>query len=200
MVAKVKIMVNKSSAVTKERFDSGLMYRDYINQIKVNRDRFEHYFGTAEISEDDASFFKETFSKGVKRVLVLGEDWCPDVFRGMPIIARIAEASGMDLRIFPRDDNSDIMSEYLKGGEFQSIPVVVFYTDEQNYVCHWIERPAKANSERAAIEAKVVEEMPGADDQAVRGRIRELTTDLFPVWQQDSIKEIRQLISDKIGI
>ena len=193
-------MANNSSVVTKERFDSGLIYQDYINQIKVNRDRFEQYFETAEISEGDGLFLKEAFSKGVKRVLVLGEDWCPDVFRGMPVIARIAEASGMNLRIFPRDENLDIMSEYLKDGEFQSIPAVVFYTDEQDYVCHWIERPAKANSERAAIEAKVTDEMSGFDEQAIRGRVRELTTNLFPAWQQDSIKEIRQLISDKLGI
>ena len=193
-------MANNSSVVTKERFDSGLIYQDYINQIKVNRDRFEQYFETAEISEDDGLFFKEAFSKGVKRVLVLGEDWCPDVFRGMPVIARIAEASGMSLRIFPRDENLDIMSEYLKDGEFQAIPAVVFYTDEQDYVCHWIERPAKANSERAAIEAKVTDEMSESDEQAIRGRTRELTTNLFPAWQQDSIKEIRQLISDKLGI
>ena len=193
-------MANNSSVVTKERFDSGLIYQDYINQIKVNRDRFEQYFETAEISEGDGLFLKEAFSKGVKRVLVLGEDWCPDVFRGMPVIARIAEASGMNLRIFPRDENLDIMSEYLKDGEFQSIPAVVFYTDEQDYVCHWLERPAKANSERAAIEAKVTDEMSGFDEQAIRGRVRELTTNLFPAWQQDSIKEIRQLISDKIGI
>jgi len=191
-------MSNSSSVVTKERFDSGLPYQDYINQIKVNRDRFELYFETAEISDEDASFFKEAFSKGVKRVLVIGEDWCPDVFRGMPVIARIAEASGMNLRIFPRDDNLDIMSEYLKDGEFQSIPAVVFYSDEQDYICHWIERPAKANSERAAIEARVVDEMSGADEQAIRGRVRELTTDRFPIWQQDSINEIREIISSKI--
>ena len=59
------------------------------------------------------------------------------------MVARIAEAGGMDMKVFPRDANTDIMDEFLKNGEFQSIPTVVFYTKDYNYLFHWIERPAQ---------------------------------------------------------
>ena len=193
-------MSEQTSVVTPERFSSGFTYNDYIAQIKVNKDRFEQYYQSVEVSQDDADFFKKAVEAGVTKMLVLGEDWCPDVFRGMPVMARISEASGIELRVFPRDENLDIMNEFLKDGEFQSIPTVVLYTDDHDYLGHWIERPAKANEERVQIEAQVKEEMSGAADEDVRAAIRERTAARFPAWQQESIKEIRQLISDKAGV
>jgi hypothetical protein len=50
----------------------------------------------------------------------------------------------MELRVFPRDDNLDIMSEVpLNRGESQSIPTLVFYTSDHRYIAHWIERPRR---------------------------------------------------------
>ena len=193
-------MSEQTSVVTPERFSSGFTYEDYIAQIKVNKDRFEQYYQSVEVSPDDADFFKKAVAAGVAKMLVLGEDWCPDVYRGMPVAARISEASGMELRVFPRDENLDIMNEFLKDGEFQSIPTVVLYTNDHDYLGHWIERPAKANEERTQIEAQVKQEMSGASDEDVRAAIRERTAARFPAWQQDSIKEIRQLISDTAGV
>ncbi|MFN8556358.1 MAG: thioredoxin family protein [Dehalococcoidia bacterium] len=53
----------------------------------------------------------------------------------------------MELRVFPRDQHLDIMNEFLKDGEFQSIPTLVFYTKDLRYIGHWIERAKKANDE-----------------------------------------------------
>ena len=193
-------MSEQTSVVTPERFSSGFTYKDYIAQIKVNSDRFEQYYQSVEVSSDDADFFKKAVEAGVTKMLVLGEDWCPDVFRGMPVMARISEASGIELRVFPRDENLDIMNEFLKDGEFQSIPTVVLYTNDHDYLGHWIERPTKANEERVQIETEVKQEMSGASDEEVRNATRERTAARFPAWQQESIKEIRQLISDKAGV
>ena len=79
------------------------------------------------------------------KVLAIGEDWCPDVYRGLPVIARLAEAAGWELRLFQRDENPDIMAEFRKevdGQSFDSIPVAVFYSAQDfRYLGHWIERP-----------------------------------------------------------
>ena len=88
-------------------------------------------------------------------MLIIGEDWCPDVYRGMPVMARIAEASGMEIRVFPRDSHLDIMNEFLNKGEYLSIPVAVFYTRDHQYIGHWIERPKAANQEQAQIEEQI---------------------------------------------
>ena len=66
-----------------------------------------------------------------------------------PSSQRIAEATGIEMRVFPRDQHKDIIAEFLHDGEFESIPVAVFYTKDHDYIAHWIERPAKANERDA---------------------------------------------------
>ena len=194
-------MAQQTSVVTPERFASGFTYKDYLAQIKVNKDRFEQYYGTGKLSEEDADFFRKAAQapNGVAKMLVLGEDWCPDVFRGMPVMARIAESTGLEMRVFARDENPDIMAEFMNG-EFMSIPVAVFYTKDQQYICHWIERPVLAKRDREEIEAQVRKEMPDAPDQEVRDAIRDRTTAIYPSWQQESVREMRQMLTEKLGI
>src|SRR5215211_4474079 len=137
------------SVVTPERFSSGLTYQQFLEQAKSNVDRFQMNYEGTTISEEDAAALKALAAKpnGPAKLLVLGEDWCPDVYRGMPVLAKFAEAAGIEFRAFPRDENLDIMNEFLKDGEYQSIPTAVFYTKDHQYILHWIERPAKASEE-----------------------------------------------------
>lgn len=195
-------MAQKQSVVTPKRFASGFSYKDYMAQIKVNKDRFDEYYGTGQLSDEDKDFFRKVAQAphGATKILVLAEDWCPDVYRGVPVMARIAEASGMEMRIFPRDQNLDIMDEFLNRGEFRSIPTVVFYTKDQQYICHWSERPELANRERAGIEEVTKKEMPNASEQELRTAVGMRTRARFPAWQQESVREMRQMLAEKLGI
>ena len=195
-------MTQKTSVVTEERFKQGLTYGDFIGQINVNKDRFAQSDGTAKdaLTEEDVAFFKEAVSKGATRVLVLGEDWCPDVYRGMPVIARVSEVSGMEMRVFPRDANLDIMNEFLNHGEHQSIPTMVFYTADQQYLLHWIERPALATQETAEITQEIERDMAGKDEADIRRARRERVNARFPAWQKETVREIRHLLSEKLGV
>jgi hypothetical protein len=195
-------MTEKPSAVTPERFVSGFTYQDYIAQVKVNKNQFEKYYATGQLSAEDARFFRKASQarNGVAKMLVLGEDWCPDVFRGLPVMARIAEAAGIEMRIFPRDQNLDIMNEFLNQGKFMSMPVAVFYTKDLRHICHWIERPASANRERTQIEADVRKDKPQTGAPEVQMVIRERLQARYPAWQQESIREMRQMLSEKMGL
>ncbi|MGB4862796.1 MAG: thioredoxin family protein, partial [Tepidiformaceae bacterium] len=76
-----------------------------------------------------------------------GEDWCPDVYRGAGVAQKIAEAAGIEMRFFERDQNKDMMAGYLKDGEFESIPVYIIYDKDHNEITHFIERPKLANEQ-----------------------------------------------------
>lgn len=195
-------MAETNNLITSNRFDTGFVYQDYISQINVNQDRFEQYYGLAAdvLTDDDVVFFKKAVAAGASKVLVLGEDWCPDVYRGMPVIARISESSGMNMKVFPRDNNLDIMDEFLKDGEHRSIPVFVFYTDNQEYLCHWIERPALATEEMAEITTLVEKELEGQSEEAVREARRERVNARFSDWQKYTILELRKRLSEQLGI
>jgi selT/selW/selH-like putative selenoprotein len=94
------------------------------------------------LADEDVAFFK-ALPKPL-HVVVLAEDWCGDVIANLPLLGRLAEASGkLDMRVFLRDQNLDIMEQYLKEGQFRSIPVFIFFDENFRELGHWIERPAR---------------------------------------------------------
>ena len=133
----------EGSIVTPERFAQGLTYEQWMQAIDRNQARFQENYEGTQVSDEDARALRELVAlpNGPARCLALGEAWCPDVFRGMPVMACVAEASGIALRCFFRDQNNDIMAEFLQDGQHESIPTLVFYTRDHRYIAHWIERP-----------------------------------------------------------
>ena len=187
--------------VTQERWTKGLTYKEFLAQAKVNLDRFEEYYKTAAVSPEDAAFFKKVVNmpNGAPRMLVVGEDWCPDVFRGLPQLVKICEASGMELKVYPRDANLDIMAEFLNKGEFQSIPTVVFYTADMKYLGHWIERAALSYAEQAKTRDDVLKEMPTALGPDRGRESAKRLASRWGAWQQAQVRELRELLIKALG-
>jgi hypothetical protein len=181
------------SVVTAKRFATGATYAEYVERIQRNRAKFEYNYDETRLADDDVRVFRELASRpdGPARVLALGEDWCPDVVRGLPVMARIAEAAGMELRVFPRDENPDIMNEFLNQGKHQSIPVFVFYTRDQRYLAHWTERPALANDQmhlvNAIFQGKTAEEALPEYERFQQGEV-------WAGWRRETVREIRELL------
>jgi len=188
----------QESVVTPERFASGMTWQQYLDYIKRNKDKFLYNYAETELTEEEVAALRELSSRpdGPAKVLALGEDWCPDVFRGLPVMARMAEAAGMELRIFPRDQNLDIMNEFLNQGKYQSIPTFVFYTRDHRYICHWIERPALANQEMhlltSIFEGRSREEAMPEYEAFQRGPV-------WARWRRETMREIIALLREKCG-
>lgn len=207
-------MTNATTVVTRARFEEGLRYADFVAQATVNRDKFEQFYSDSALTEDDISFFKKAAAlpNGPAKILVLAEAWCGDVYRELPTAARIAEATGMDLRVFLRDQNLDIMDEFLSnGGKSRAIPVFVFYTTDTRYITHFTERSAGANAELAAIMSEVRSELKlppdatfgTAPDSQKQVFIREVVKRIaprFPQWRKESIQEMRALLSTALHL
>jgi hypothetical protein len=146
-------------AVTRERLDQGMTYDAYKAQMTRNQERFAANERQVQLSPDDLAPFK-----GLPRpldVLVLAEDWCGDVIDNLPILGRLAAESGkLNLRIFLREQNPDLMDQYLNQGHFRSIPVFVFFDDQFNEIGRFIERPASVTARRAELRRAVHAEHP----------------------------------------
>jgi hypothetical protein len=131
----------QSMTVTRERFEQGMTYAEYKAQMTRNRERLEENERTVELAPDDIAFFAnlpETLN-----VLVITEDWCGDAIANVPILGRLAAESGkLNLRFFLRDQNPDLMDQYLNQGIHRSIPVFAFFDAQFHPIGHWIERPA----------------------------------------------------------
>ena len=194
-------MARETSVVTPERFNEGISYADYIGQINVNKARFEEYYNNFSVTPEETSALRALGQAdgGPTKMLVLGEDWCGDVVRGLPVLARLAEAAQFEMKMFPRDQHQDIMNEFLKNGEWMSIPTAVFYTKDHRYICHWIERPEVADREMVEIEEAIRAENPNITDQEFGRERRARTGAKAEEWQRASVVEIIELIQKSVG-
>lgn len=134
-------------AVTRERFERGMTYEEWKAQMTRNRERHDANERGVELSDADLAPFRSLPRR--VNVLMLAEDWCGDVIANTPIVGRIAqEVDTLNLRVFLRDQNEDLMSLYLNQGKYKSIPTVVFFDDDFNELGRWIERPASVTKLR----------------------------------------------------
>jgi hypothetical protein len=78
--------------------------------------------------------------------LVLTEAWCGDAAQSLPIINKMAEASdNITLRLILRDENLDIMDQFLQNGRSRSIPKLICIDSETNEVIgDWGPRPQES--------------------------------------------------------
>jgi hypothetical protein len=146
-----------------QRFSTGLSWKDYMAQMGETRARTEENYQKSALTEDERKFFSGV--KNVKYALMLAENWCGDVHRNSPLLAHVCEAMpGCELRVFLRDQATDLRDTFLNNG-YQSIPVVVFFDKDWNEVGRWIERAHAATSKTATLRAKTTDVAP-KDDKA----------------------------------
>lgn len=198
-----------ATVVTPVRFAEGLTYVDFLAGAAVNRDKFEHNYGNSVLTESDIVFFRSVAHRpqGPRKLLAIAEAWCGDVYRELPTAVRIAEATGMELRIFLRDENPDIMDEFVSNnGKSRAIPVFVFYTDDLEYITHFTERSASAHAglEIAKQEARSKLHLPvdanfgnlhGPDRQRFLDEVIARIEPFGDQWRKDTVVELRQLLA-----
>lgn len=190
-----------NSVVTRERFAEGMpTFAAWMAAIEKNKDSFQRHYDEWQPDAADIEAVKQLVATHGVKALCLGEDWCPDVFRGLPVIARIGELTGMETRFFLRDQNKDIMAEFLKDGEFESIPAIAFYDRDHRYLGHWIERADRANAEMPALRKVLegVERDTPAWDEAME-KYRAATWDHAEGWRDAQLSEARALLEEALG-
>jgi hypothetical protein len=169
--------------VTPERFAQGRTFEQYLAWIGTPENLAREAFGRYHADggsigaprKDNTAVFRERYErtrlsdhqiaairwlaaqpKAPAKLLVISEDWSSDCRRDVPILARLAEAGGLELRIFDRDGkkilgtrrpdpataepgaNHDLMLAFMNnkdGAEWASVPVAVFSTRRTSRSC-----------------------------------------------------------------
>jgi hypothetical protein len=146
-------------AVSPERFAQGMTYAAYKAQMTRNQERFAANEQRVDIEPGDLAVFQRLPQP--INTLVLAEDWCGDVIDNLPVLGKIAEASGkLNVRIFLRDQHPDVMDQFLNQGQYRSIPVFAFFDDQFNQLGVFIERPASVTERRAQLRQDIYAEHP----------------------------------------
>ncbi|MBI4296724.1 MAG: thioredoxin family protein [Chloroflexi bacterium] len=187
-------MSEVTKVVTAQRYAQGFTYESYLNSIGENRARFTPHETAFKLVPADAKAFQDIVKRtGGIKVLAIGEDWCPDVHRGLPIMNSITQASGMELRFFPRDKNLDIINLFLKEGKYQSIPVFAFFDKDLGPLCHWIERPDSATRAMAEIRAELAKQK--LSEEETRQAMRQKQAPLVDSFRQATVTELKELLA-----
>lgn len=188
------------SVVTPERFSQGMTsFGQWMDAIEKNKENFQRHYDEFQPAAEDVAELKGLVEANGVKALVLGEDWCPDVWRGLPVVAKLAEQSGMELRAFLRDQNKDIMAEFLKDGEFESIPTIVLYDRDHRYLGHWIERADQANAEMGPLrEIMAGKERDTPEWTEARAQYTAKTWELAEGWRQAEVKELLALLHEAL--
>ena len=183
----------------------GMTYAQFKDSLTRNRDLLEANERAVALDPDDVAFFKAL--PRPLTVIALAEDWCGDVIANLPVLARLAEASGkLEVRIFDRSKHPDLMKRWLNQGKFESIPVFAFFDQGLHEVGVFIERPASVTAKRAELRLAIFAgdpsfgspEAPVADlPEEARGRllaaIRKMRADLKPWADREVARELRAI-------
>jgi hypothetical protein len=125
--------------VTKERFGQGMTVREYIDQMSMNKARFLAALDSTAVGPGDDQVL-ERFA-ATRKILAITEDWCGAAIASLPFVVKLVEGKpSIEMRIFLRDENADLMDQFLKNGLHRSIPVFAFFDEDMNELARFIER------------------------------------------------------------
>jgi thioredoxin family protein len=231
--------------VTPERFARGMTFDEYVKFVgspeNLGREGFDiRRFSLARPRVDWSGFLRERHAKarlgddqaaaikwlaaqpgGPAKVLVISEDWSSDCRRDVPYLARLAEAGGLELRIFNRDGdtmlmkglpdpasggNADLVNAYANdknGQKFATVPVAVFFTRDFGELYRYVEYPAIYRKDRIIGHLRAARAGESEDQAKARGG-RDIATLLespfYDVWAQAGISEILSALHERLVI
>ena len=219
-----------TNAISAERYAQGMTFDEYVAFIATPENQGRE--SSARPRVDNSAFFRQAFEQarltddqeaalkwlvaqpnGPAKMLVVSEEWSSDCQRDVPTFARIAAATGMELRIFARDgqrydvpeSDPDIMAGMLNqkdGQSYRSIPVCAFYTRDLEYLYHFTEYAALYDKERVVVQ-NIRAPRPGESADQTRERAEREFGDLrqtpfWRIWTSGAVDEIISALHRKV--
>lgn len=157
---------------------------------------------------------------GPARILAIVEDWSSDCRRDLPYLARLAEAGGLELRIFLRDadamlmkglpepgstPNADLVRAYANeknGDRFATVPVAAFFDRDFRELYRYIEYPAIYRKQRLIGHFRTAREGESADaarQRAGRDINALFESPFFDLWARAGIDEILSALHARVA-
>ena len=111
--------------------DKGMSFDTYVNEMQVNQYELLHIYNNFLIPNELLPVLEERQNDGW-RVIVLTADWCGDALLCVPVMKRISEVANIDMRLLIRDENLELMDQYLTNGTARAIPIFIFIDKDGN--------------------------------------------------------------------
>lgn len=172
-------------------FQKGYTAKEYISQMTVNKEEFKGIYEKFSLSELQKERLQSLVDRGLQ-VIVLTEDWCGDALLNNPVLLKIAEEITMEVRFLLRDENLELMDQYLTNGTSRSIPIFIFMDESGEEKGVWGPRAQK-------LQEMVDEErskLPPKEDPLFQERQKALFRKLKTAYVEQS--DLWHVVADSI--
>lgn len=110
-------------------------YQEY---YELGFQRMQRTLKKYNVDENQLSTLKEKNFNG--KILIISESWCGDASATVPAVSKFFEANGNEVKIFLRDSDPTLISQFLTNGT-QSIPIVLILNEDFTVRNSWGPRP-----------------------------------------------------------
>lgn len=129
----------------------------------LNNQRMKRLDKTMKLLPENEAFLK-AYSKPVY-FLIITESWCGDAAQTMPMMNKIAQAAGIDFKVVLRDENLELMDQFLTNGS-RSIAKLILVDKHTNLpLATWGPRPTTATQLVASEKATKGELSPAFKEE-----------------------------------
>ncbi|GLB61093.1 thioredoxin family protein [Cytobacillus sp. NCCP-133] len=152
--------------------------------MKLIYDRFS-------LSDEEKKRLADLKGNGMKAIAIT-EDWCGDAMLNNPILLRVAEEIGNEVCFILRDENLELMDQYLTNGTSRAIPIFIFINQKGKESAVWGPRAKR-------VQQLVDEErrnLPAKDAEDFNEKQMSMYKRLTATYQEDS--EVWHTVADSI--
>ena len=172
-------------------FEKGLTADAYRETLDYHKDNFAKIYDSFELPKDE-EFFQDIQKKQL-RVIVLAEPWCGHCMLNIPILLHFAKATQMDVRFLLRDENLELMDQYLTNGN-RTIPIFIFINQNGEEVAKWGPMAEKTRNILAPHREKLPPKGTEGYDEAFKEMVKFTTSEFREnrsIWEgvYTSLKE-----------
>ncbi|MCJ8008040.1 thioredoxin family protein [Lederbergia wuyishanensis] len=162
-------------------FNKGMTPEEYISSMEKHKESLQTILQKFEVPAGDEALLANLKDEEL-RVIVLTEDWCGDAMVNVPILLKIAEKSGIEVRMLLRDQNLELMDQYLTNGTSRAIPIFIFIDKEGNERAVWGPR---ADSVQQYVDEQR-SKLPSKEDETFAEKQSEMYSQMMQRYVTDS--------------
>lgn len=180
-------------------FEKGLSHEEYINSMTVHKENLDKVYDQFSVSEDSKVKLSKLKDLNISAI-VLTSDWCGDAMMNVPIFKKLGDMAGIEPRYLIRDENLELMDQYLTNGTARSIPIFIFIDEDGQEIGKWGPRAPEVQS----IVEDIKTGMPGKDDPGYKEAFNEFikkmsarfTTDpqLWTAVEKDMVRVLTKMV------
>lgn len=121
-------------------FQNGKTWEQFLGDVAQRRELWTRTESAVTVSPE---FIERVYasSRGL-RIVVVAEDWCPDSALAVPYVARLAQSTGVPLRVVNRAAGEPLMTAHRTPDGRTATPTIVLLRNGRD-VGAWVERPAE---------------------------------------------------------